>query len=150
MEGNSAMKVAEMLKQKGQEVITVRPTETIEIFSHRLRMAGIGAMAVLGEDGKLIGMISERDVVRGIAEHRERALQMTVADLMTRRVIACVPEDNVARIARVMTDNRIRHLPVVAGDELSGLVSVGDVVKNRLEEMSLEVNVLRDIAMAGH
>jgi CBS domain-containing protein len=150
MEGNSAMKVAEMLKQKGQEVITVRPTETIEIFSHRLRMAGIGAMAVLDERGKLVGMISERDVVRGIAEHSARALEMTVADLMTRRVVTCAPEDNIARIARLMTDNRIRHLPVIERGRLSGLISVGDVVKNRLEEMSLEVNVLRDIAMAGH
>lgn len=144
------MHVAEILKQKGQEVTSVRPTETIETFAHRLRMAGIGAMVVLGEGGKIVGMISERDVVRGIAEHSAAALKMTVADLMTKRVVTCGLDDNIARIARLMTDNRIRHLPVIDNGRLSGLISVGDVVKHRLAEMSLEVNVLRDIAIAGH
>jgi CBS domain-containing protein len=69
---------------------------------------------------------------------------------MTRRVITCAPEDSVSRIARIMTENRIRHLPVVEGKALVGVVSVGDVVKNRLEEMSLEASVLRDMAIAGH
>jgi len=144
------MKVAEMLRQKGQEVISVRPTESIETFAHRLRMARIGAMVVLGEGGKIVGIISERDVVHGIAEHGAAALKMTVAELMTRRVVTCGPEDNVAGVARMMTENRFRHLPVIDGGKLSGLISLGDVVKNRLDEMSLEVNVLRDIAIAGH
>jgi CBS domain-containing protein len=144
------MKVAEILRQKGQDVISVRPTETIDTLSHRLRMARIGAMVVTGEGGALIGIISERDVVHGIAEHGASCLELTVADLMTRRVITCSPEDSVTRISRLMTDNRIRHLPVVSGAGLVGVVSVGDVVKNRLEEMSLEANVLRDMAIAGH
>ena len=143
------MKVAEILKQKGQDVISVRPTETIDTLSHRLRMARIGAMVVTGEGGALIGIISERDVVHGIAEHGASCLELTVADLMTRRVITCSPEDSVTRISRLMTDNRIRHLPVVNGAGLVGVVSVGDVVKNRLEEMSLEASVLRDMAIAG-
>jgi CBS domain-containing protein len=144
------MKVAEILRQKGQDVISVRPTETIDTLSHRLRMARIGAMVVTGEGGALIGIISERDVVHGIAEHGASCLELTVADLMTRRVITCSPEDSVTRISRLMTDNRIRHLPVVDGAGLVGVVSVGDVVKNRLEEMSLEASVLRDMAIAGH
>jgi CBS domain-containing protein len=144
------MKVAEILRQKGQDVISVRPTETIDTLSHRLRMARIGAMVVTGEGGALIGIISERDVVHGIAEHGASCLELTVADLMTRRVITCSPEDSVTRISRLMTDNRIRHLPVVSGAGLVGVVSVGDVVKNRLEEMSLEASVLRDMAIAGH
>lgn len=144
------MKVAEILKQKGQEVISVRPTEMIMTVSHRLRLARIGAMVVLGEDGTLDGIISERDIVHGIAEHGARCLELTVADLMTRRVVTCKPDDGISRIATVMTENRIRHLPVVEGGKLVGVVSVGDVVKNRLEEMSLEANVLRDIAIAGH
>ncbi len=144
------MKVAEILKQKGQDVISVRPTKTIDTLSHRLRMARIGAMVVTGEGGALIGIISERDIVHGIAEHGASCLGLTVADLMTRRVITCTPEDSVTRISRLMTDNRIRHLPVVNGTDLVGVVSVGDVVKNRLEEMSLEANVLRDLAAAGH
>ncbi len=144
------MKVAEILKQKGQDVISVRPTESIETLSHRLRLARIGAMVVLGEGGALDGIISERDIIHGIAEHGARCLELTVADIMTRRVVTCTPEDSVSRIARIMTENRIRHLPVVEGGSLVGVVSVGDVVKNRLEEMSLEANVLRDIAIAGH
>lgn len=144
------MKVAEILKQKGQDVISVRPTETIETLSHRLRLAGIGAMIVLGEGGSLEGIISERDIVHGLAQHGARALELTVADLMTRRVITVAPDDNISRIARVMTENRIRHLPVVEGGKLVGMVSVGDVVKHRLEEMSLEANVLRDLAIASH
>ncbi|MEE8454433.1 MAG: CBS domain-containing protein [Limibaculum sp.] len=144
------MKVAEILKQKGQDVISVRPTESIETLAHRLRLARIGAMVVLGEGGALDGIISERDIIHGIAEHGPKCLELTVADLMTRRVITCTPEDSVTRIARIMTESRIRHLPVVEGGSLVGVVSVGDVVKNRLEEMSLEANVLRDIAIAGH
>ena len=144
------MKVAEILKQKGQDVISVRPTESIETLAHRLRLARIGAMVVLGEGGALDGIISERDIIHGIAEHGARCLELTVADLMTRRVITCTPDDSVTRISRIMTESRIRHLPVVEGGNLVGVVSVGDVVKNRLEEMSLEANVLRDIAIAGH
>jgi CBS domain-containing protein len=144
------MKVADILKQKDTGVISVRPTETIATFSHRLRMAKIGAMVVLGEDGKMVGIISERDVVHGLAEHGTRCLELTVADLMTRRVHTCAPQDNIARIARTMTESRIRHLPVTEAGNVIGVVSVGDVVKNRLEEMSLEASVLRDLAFAGH
>ncbi|HSF96934.1 MAG TPA: CBS domain-containing protein [Thermohalobaculum sp.] len=144
------MKVAEILKQKGGDVVTVRPTETIATFSHRLRMARIGAMVVVGEGGRMEGVISERDVVHGLAEHGARCLELTVADLMTRRVVTCAPGDNIARIARVMTESRIRHIPVLDGGKLAGMVSVGDVVKNRMDEMSLEASVLRDIATAGH
>jgi CBS domain-containing protein len=144
------MKVAEILKQKGQDVISVRPTESIETLSHRLRLARIGAMVVLGEDGALGGVIAERDIIHGIAEHGASCLGLTVADLMTQRVITCAPDDSVTRISTLMTENRIRHLPVVEGGKLVGVVSVGDVVKNRMEEMSLEANVLRDIAIAGH
>ncbi|MHA1528195.1 MAG: CBS domain-containing protein, partial [Alphaproteobacteria bacterium] len=107
------MKVAEILKQKGQDVISVRPTESIETLSHRLRLARIGAMVVLGEGGELDGIISERDIIHGIAEHGPKCLGLTVADLMTRRVLTCTPEDSVTRISRTMTENRIRHLPVV-------------------------------------
>jgi CBS domain-containing protein len=144
------MKVAEILKQKGQEVISVRPTESIATLSHRLRLARIGAMVVLGEGGALAGIISERDIVHGIAEHGARCLELTVADLMTRRAVTCAPEDSISRIATIMTESRIRHLPVVEGGKPVGMVSVGDVVKHRLEEMSLEASVLRDIAIAGH
>ena len=144
------MKVSEILRQKGAEVVTVRPGETISTFAHRLRMAHIGAMIVVDEQGHMRGVISERDVVHGIAEHGAHCLEMTVGDLMTTRVVSCGPDDNIARIARLMTENRIRHLPVLDGGRLAGMVSVGDVVKHRMDEMSLEANVLRDIATASH
>lgn len=144
------MKVATILKLKGQDVSSIGPTELIETLSHRLRQARIGAMVVLGMDGKLIGIVSERDIVHGIAEHGAECLTLTVADLMTRQVVTCTSQDSITRIARQMTDSRIRHLPVVDGTSLVGVVSVGDVVKNRLEEMSLEASVLRDLAIAGH
>lgn len=144
------MKVATILKQKGQDVFSVKPTDLILTLAHRLRQARIGAMVVLGKDDKLIGIVSERDIVNGIAEHGADCLKQTVADLMTRQVVTCTPDDSVTRIAHRMTENRIRHLPVVDGENLVGVVSVGDVVKNRLEEMSLEASVLRDLAIAGH
>lgn len=144
------MKVADILKHKGAEVMSVRPPESIETLAHRLRMARIGAMVVTGEGGGLEGIVSERDVVHGIAEHGAACLAKSVADLMTKRVVTCTAEDSISRIARIMTENRIRHLPVMAGRKVVGIVSVGDVVKHRLEEMSLEASVLRDIAIAGH
>jgi CBS domain-containing protein len=81
------MKVAEILKQKGQEVVSVQPNELISTLSHRLRLARIGAMVVLGEDGMLAGIVSERDIVHGVAEHGAHCLELTVAALMTKRVI---------------------------------------------------------------
>lgn len=144
------MKVSEILERKGNEVLTVHPTESIATFAHRLRMAGIGAMIVSSDKSRLEGIISERDVVHGLAEQGNHCLEMRVSDLMTRDVVTCSVDDNIAVIARLMTANRIRHLPVVDGTRLHGLVSIGDVVKHRFEEMELEANVLRDIAIASH
>ncbi|GMG83758.1 CBS domain-containing protein [Paralimibaculum aggregatum] len=143
------MKVEEILKAKGQEVVTVRPSESIATFAHRLRMAGIGAMIVSEDGARMDGIISERDVVRGLAEYGANCLTMAVSNLMTSRVVTCGPADSIAQIARLMTQNRIRHLPVVDGRRLVGLVSIGDVVKHRFEEMELEAHVLRDIATAS-
>ena len=143
------MKVAAILKGKVPGIMSVRPDESIATFAHRMRMARVGAMIVTGKKGELVGIISERDVVYGIAEHGAQALSMTVGDLMTRSVITITPEDSIARVAHIMTERRVRHLPVMDKRELVGMVSLGDVVKHRLEEMSLEANVLRDIAAAG-
>lgn len=144
------MKVAEILKQKGREVHTVRPGEKIETLTHRLRMAGVGALVVVDDAGQVQGMVSERDVIHALALHGAGALAMHVGDIMTRRPVTCTPEDSLARVARLMTEHRVRHLPVLDGGRLAGLVSIGDVVKHRLAEMELEANVLRDIAIAGH
>lgn len=143
------MKVAEILKGKVPGVMSVRPDETIATLSHRMRLARVGAMVVTGDEGELVGIISERDIVYGLAEHGARGLSLRVADLMTERVLTCTPADSVGHVAQVMTEKRVRHLPVVESRKLVGIVSLGDVVKHRLEEMTLEASVLRDMAAAG-
>ena len=144
------MLVKEMLKAKRSDVVTVRPSDTIETLVHRLNLENIGAV-VESENGKQVdGIISERDLVRGLAHHSAHMLAMKVADLMTQKVLSCHPDDNVKDIMKQMTQRRIRHLPVVENSELKGLIGIGDVVKDRLELMELEANVLRDQLVAHH
>ncbi|HET7410910.1 MAG TPA: CBS domain-containing protein [Paracoccaceae bacterium] len=143
-----AMKASDILHAKGTEVMTVRPTETLERLSHRLRMARVGAL-VVSRDGRTIeGIVSERDIVHCMAERGAACLSAPVETAMTRRVITCEPESSIASVMKTMTANRIRHLPVVEGGNLAGIVSLGDVVKARLDEMELEAGVLRDLAMS--
>ncbi|RMD62668.1 MAG: CBS domain-containing protein [Alphaproteobacteria bacterium] len=138
------MKVQAMLAQKGDKIITVRPDATIETAIRLLKMEGIGAL-VVSDDGRHVqGILSERDVVRGLVTHGSELLQMHVADLMTRAVKTCTPADDVKNVMSEMTRSRIRHLPVVEGDKLVGIISIGDVVKNRLDELETETTVLRD------
>lgn len=142
------MKVADILSAKGNKVMTVRPTETIVMLAQRLRLEHVGAM-IVSEDGKAIeGMISERDVTHGVAQHGAELLNLHVSDLMTRGVITCSPSDTIADIAKIMTKRRVRHLPVQENGELIGIVSAGDVIKHRLDEMEMEANILRDYAIA--
>ena len=142
------MKVREILNTKRAGVTVVRPRETIDALAHRLKLEGIGS-AVISSDGDTVeGIISERDIVRGLADHRNNLLAMPVSDLMTRSVTTCAPDDNIKDIMRTMTQRRIRHLPVLEKGKLVGIISIGDVVKNRLEDMELEANVLRDSLIA--
>jgi CBS domain-containing protein len=138
------MDVERILDTKGRKVVTTRPDTSVAEAVSRLRAEGIGAMVVLSGSGRLDGIISERDVVRGLARHGRTVLDLKVADLMTRAVTTCSPKDTVKAVMAVMTERRVRHLPVVEAGRLLGIVSIGDVVKNRLDEMELEVNVLRD------
>lgn len=138
------MNVDGILRAKGAAVVTIRPDATVDTLVHRLRDERIGAI-VVSEDGRaVLGIISERDVVRGLAERGSRILEMPVAELMTRQVVSCTPRDTVKQVMSEMTRRRIRHLPVLADGVLCGIVSIGDVVKNRLEEMETETNVLRE------
>jgi CBS domain-containing protein len=138
------MDVERILDTKGRKVVTTRPDTSVAEAVSRLRAEGIGAMVVLAGSGRLDGIISERDIVRGLARHGRTVLDLKVADLMTRAVTTCSPKDTVKAVMAVMTERRVRHLPVVEAGRLLGIVSIGDVVKNRLDEMELEVNVLRD------
>ena len=142
------MKVSDILKNKGAEVMTVKPGETIGTLSHRLRLARVGAL-VVSENGRTIdGIVSERDIVHCLAERGTECIGVRVDAVMTKRVITCAPDSNIAEVAKTMTANRIRHLPVVEGGQLAGIVSSGDVIKARLDEMELEAGVLRDLAMS--
>jgi CBS domain-containing protein len=105
-------------------------------------------MLVLDGEGRLQGIVSERDMARGIDEFGPNLPEMRVVDLMTRSVVTCAPEDSVANVANVMTQRRIRHLPVVVDGVVVGLISIGDVLKYRLDEVQLEASVLRDVARA--
>ena len=144
------MHVADILKSKGSTVHTIRPDQTVEQLIHRLKGAGVGALIVSTAGDAIEGIVSERDIVHGLSTHGVEILRKTVADVMTRSVVTCTPDDTVAHAAKVMTQRRIRHLPVVEAGRLAGIVSVGDVVKHRMDELELETNVLRDYAVARH
>jgi len=142
------MDVDGILRAKGATVVTIRPDATIRELVQSLRDERIGAI-VVSEDGRSVqGIISERDVVRGLAERGPRILDVQVSELMTRDVVSCAPRDTVKQVMAEMTRRRIRHLPVIAEGVLCGIVSIGDVVKNRLEEMETETNVLREVYIA--
>lgn len=143
------MKVADMLKSKGSEIKSIEPDATIKDLADRLRIEEIGALIVRSVNGEIVGIISERDIVRGFATYGAKLDKVRVSELMTKRVITCSPDDQVSEIARTMTQRRIRHLPVCDADnQVLGVVSIGDVLKSRVDEIKLEAAVLRDFAIA--
>ena len=144
------MKVEGILKAKGYDVQTVGPETGVVLAVDRLSSMQIGALVVSGDGTTVEGVISERDVVRALAHHGQRVLDMKVADVMARRVPVCSPDDAIVDVMAQMTRTRNRHVPVVEDGCLSGIVSVGDVVKYRLEEMELEASVLRDAYLTRH
>lgn len=137
------MHVAAMLKRKGTDVVTVGPDESIGAAASTLAKHRIGAALVMDDGGRPIGILSERDIVRGVAAEGSGILQMPVSTLMTHDLVTCSSTDTTAQLMALMTARRIRHLPVVDGDRLIGMISIGDVVKARLDEAELEVESLR-------
>jgi CBS domain-containing protein len=143
------MKVVDILRIKGSAVKTVKPDETALEFSEQLRVEQIGAM-IVSDDGKSVdGIISERDLAYGLAAHGGKLPRIAVSELMTKVIVVCSPEDSITDVMKLMTQRRIRHLPVKDGDQLVGIISIGDVLKHRLGEVQLEANVLRDYAIAA-
>lgn len=136
-------KVSTVLERKGHSVVTVAPHDTIDTVVGVLTRNRIGAAPVLDRDDRLVGIISERDVLRGTAEHGGRVLALRVEQLMTREVKTCSLDDQIVALMETMTLQRIRHLPVVRNGVLLGIVSIGDVVKQRLEEAQSELEALR-------
>jgi CBS domain-containing protein len=143
-----AMSIQNILDRKGAKVITIRATETVISAADRMREQSIAALVVKSGDA-ITGLISERDIVHAISRHGERALSMAVLDVVTHATITVAPGDTLKRAMSLMTNHRVRHLPVIANDELVGIVSIGDVVKHRLEDLETESNVLRDAYIAA-
>ena len=135
-------KVSAILKHKGNRVVTVSPRQTIASVVEVLAENRIGAVPVINENGQLVGIVSERDIIRGISEHSDALLKLPAQQLMTRDVRTCSSEDRIVDIMQIMTTQRFRHLPVVQNGALHGIVSIGDVVKQRLEEVQSEVEDL--------
>jgi CBS domain-containing protein len=132
------MRIADVLRNKSTEVATVAPAATVADLIATLAERNIGALPVLDDDGRLVGIVSERDVVRRLHTGGADVLGTTVAEIMTREVTTCSPGDDVAELAAVMTQGRFRHLPVVVDDRLTGIVSIGDLVKARIDVLERE------------
>ena len=143
------MLVTQIFKMKGNRIITVTPDITIAEAAEVLKRENIGAVMVSGSDGNLAGILSERDIVRAMPEHGPDLFALTVDRLMTRDVITCSSEDRVHDLMKKMTAGRFRHLPVLDGENLTGIISIGDVVKSRLEELEAETSQLRDYIASG-
>jgi CBS domain-containing protein len=144
------MTVAAILKHKGARVETVQPSATIRQVCNLLSSRKIGAVVVSGAGESLIGVVSERDVVQAISRHGEEALSMPVHLVMTRQVATCRLTDTAQDLMEMMTEGRFRHVPVVEGGLLLGIVSIGDIVKRRMEDSELERSSMREyIAHAG-
>ncbi len=137
------MNVEHILAFKGNEVISVRIDDTVGRAAEILSSNRIGAILIRDDDGLVEGVLSERDIVRGMAQMGTGCMEAPVAELMTRDVIHCRPEDDINTIMAVMTERRIRHLPVMGGGQLLGIISIGDVVKYRIEEIETEAAAMR-------
>ena len=138
------MTVKAILSAKGSGVDTIEPNTNVAAAAKRLAERRIGALVVTGADHRIVGILSERDIVQELAVRGAAALDMPLTDVMTRKVMTCGPSDTVSSLMERMTQGKFRHLPVVEQGRLIGIVSIGDVVKHRLEQMEREQSALRD------
>jgi CBS domain-containing protein len=138
------MNVKTILAAKGGTIISIEPTATLAVAAKLLATHRIGAVVILGAGGRLAGILSERDIVRTLAQHGADALDVPVGQVMTRTVTTCGEADSVASVMERMTTGKFRHMPVVEKDQLIGLVSIGDVVKQRVDEIERESEAMRD------
>jgi len=137
------MTVARIINEKGRDVVAIGPERTLAEVARVLSEKRIGAVVVMDGD-RLLGIISERDIVRALARRGSDALNKLAVDCMTAKVVTCRPEDTINEVMQVMTSGRFRHVPVVEGGKLAGIVSIGDVVKRRIEEVEREAAEIRD------
>ena len=144
------MSVSHILRGKSGGTITAKATDKVRSIAQTLAEKRIGAIVIVNKDGGIDGIVSERDVVRCIAKDGAGALDLAVSQVMTKKVKTCSESDSEIEIMALMTENRIRHLPVVNAGKLIGMISIGDVVKNRIEAIEREANDMKAyIASAG-
>ena len=138
------MTVKAILSKKGTDVLTIEPTKNLAEATKLLAEHAIGALVVTGADRRIVGIVSERDIVQELAAHGPAALNLALTEVMTRKVTTCSASDTICSVMERMTAGKFRHLPVLEQGRLAGIVSIGDVVKHRLQEMEREQSALRD------
>jgi CBS domain-containing protein len=143
------MKVQEILNKKSSDVLTIHPDQSLHEASQILANKNIGALVVVDDHQMPVGMISERDIVHQLAKKKSIA-SVTVGEVMTTEVVIAIPDDDVAYLSNTMTNQRIRHLPVMDDGKLAGIVSIGDVVKAQLEYYEGEVRTLQAYITGGY
>jgi CBS domain-containing protein len=143
------MMVSQILRDKGREVLAIAPNATLADAARVLTKNRIGALIVRAESGALAGILSERDIVRAVSEEGSAALGLAVAARMTADVAVCEENDTIEEIMETMTRCRFRHMPVVEGEKIVGIVSIGDVVKTRIAETLREAQALKEYIAAG-
>jgi CBS domain-containing protein len=141
------MKISSILATKSHEIITIGPEQTLQEVIELLVRHNIGALPVLDEQDKLVGIISERDVIRRAAE-TEKLHDTAVREIMTRAVVVGMPQDDVISVAHTMTEKRFRHLPIMQGDKLVGIISIGDLIKVQRDTYRGEIDTLETQIMA--
>ena len=132
------MRISDLLRRKGNLVVSVKPEQSVTELLELLAQHNVGALIVSSDGATLDGIVSERDVVRRLQKLGPELLNSPVRDIMTAQVHTCPPETDLEELMRVMTQGRFRHVPVVDGDRLIGIVSIGDVVKHRIDELQTE------------
>ena len=143
------MSVSHILKQKGRDVITAKPSDTVKHVAEMLGSKRIGAVIVSSGDGKIDGIVSERDIVRAVGLEGAAALGKPISAVMTGDVRSCSDDDSETELMALMTKHRIRHLPVVTAGKLSGMISIGDVVKFRIEQIERDAEDMKAYIAGG-
>jgi CBS domain-containing protein len=142
----AAMLISDVLRTKGHHVERIHPADSVELAVRKLAEHRIGALVVEDRWMKPVGIFSERDFIKAIAREGAAVLGVQVQQLMSTPILTCRPSDRIDAVLATMTTARIRHFPVIEGNDLKGIVSIGDLVKHRLDEKELEASVLRDIS----
>jgi CBS domain-containing protein len=143
------MTVSIILAQKGREVVSIEPNASLATAISLLAQKRIGALVILGADRRVVGILSERDIVRALAERGAAALAEPVSQTMTRKVSTCSEGETIASIMERMTQGKFRHVPVVDQGQVVGIISIGDVVKHRLQEMERDTAAMHDYILSA-